>query len=326
MESIGLKLKEKRLELGFSLDAMSEKTKLSKIQLKAIEEGNISFFKDDLSYLTYFVRYYANALGINYNELRGELDQTIAGYTDDLSVSKVEEMDRIQAGITKKVKMSKTKSKKPSLIKIDFASVGMIALAIAILLGLGFVFVKVIIPSLQKGPDDQLISRPKPPNMTDPDEESPEGEKPEGETPEGEKPEGENPDGENPEGETPGEPEENPGSSENFDVTKRSSLEYDISGWKENEDFLFEMVINVSTTLRFTMDDVVQTTPASGVIYAVGETVAFTTKSIQDKKLEISIGFPFNNQIKINGIDVELDSSVTGAKTPQTVTFRFIGE
>lgn len=309
MESIGEILKDKRLELGYSIDEMCDKTKLSKIQLQAIEDGNIAFFKDDLSYLSYFVRYYANALGINYNEIRKDLDQTITGFTDTISISKINELERIEANIADKTKPSKSK-KGNSMVKVDVASIGMIAIAIAILLGLVFVFVKVIVPSFQKGPDDGLISRPLPPGVENPGEETPEGEDPEGEKPDEEAPE-----------ETP---EEVPAGD--FVVTQVSPTQYDISGWKENDDTLFEMMINVATTLRFTLDGVVQPTPASGVIYNPGEKTIFTTKATQDKVLEVSIGFPLSNQIFINQEEVALDPSVTGSKTATTVTFRFIGE
>ena len=310
MESIGDKLKEKRLELNYSLDDMSVKTKLSKVQLKAIEEGNIAFFEDDLSYLTYFVRYYANALGINYEELRRELDATISGYTQTLSISKMKDIDRIDQSVAQR--RGPQARRKVAVHKKDLAAIGMIALALAILIGLGFVFVKVIIPSFQKNPGD-VVERPIPPNKEEP------GKTPEtpGETPEtpGETPE------------TPGETPETPEPSENLTITKVEGRDvYDITGWQENEDILFEMDIKISTTLRFTLDGAVQTTPESGVVYNAGDTIPFTTKAVADKVLDISIGYPLNNGITINGTSVALDASVTGSKSAKTVTFRFIGE
>lgn len=337
MITIGELLKEKRLELGYSLDDMSEKTKLSKIQLKAIEEGNISFFKDDLSYLSYFVRYYANALGINYNDIRNDLDNTISGFTNTLSISKVNEMERIEQNIASSKRSAPRK--KTNIPKVDFASAGIIALALAILLGLGFVFVKVIVPAIQSGDDQPIVSRPKPPNTGGDKPETP-GETP-GETPDetpGEKPDetpGEKPDetpGGNPD-ETPGEnPDETPGEGEipagptDFNITAADARTYHITNWKETDNFVFEVQVNVSTTLRFTLDGTVQATPQSGVVYKPGERIPFSTQASANKTLDISIGYPFKNKILINGVEAPLDPSVTGSKSATTVSFRFIGE
>ncbi|WP_223246850.1 helix-turn-helix domain-containing protein [Erysipelothrix rhusiopathiae] len=109
MEKIGLILQERRKEQGYSLEEMSVKTKLSTVQLSAIEEGNIQFFKDDLSYLSYFVRYYANALGIDYNELRNELDDTINAYTDSITVSQIKKQDEITSNVQKNQRKQKLK-------------------------------------------------------------------------------------------------------------------------------------------------------------------------------------------------------------------------
>ena len=43
MENIGLILKERRESLNLTLEDMSRQTKLSTVQLQAIEEGNIEF-------------------------------------------------------------------------------------------------------------------------------------------------------------------------------------------------------------------------------------------------------------------------------------------
>ena len=48
MEKIGNMLKEKRIELGMSVEDISEKTRLTTKHIKALEEGDISFFHEDL--------------------------------------------------------------------------------------------------------------------------------------------------------------------------------------------------------------------------------------------------------------------------------------
>ncbi len=63
MEEIGKLLKEKRLELGLTIEEVSEKTRLTQKHIKALEEGDISFFHDDLSYLRFFVKSYCEVFG-----------------------------------------------------------------------------------------------------------------------------------------------------------------------------------------------------------------------------------------------------------------------
>ncbi len=145
LEQIGLILKEQRQELKMSLAAMSEKTKLSIVQLEAIEEGNIEFFKDDLSYLSYFVRYYANALGLDFNEIRDELDDSIMDFTSSISVSRVKQKEEMNQRVIHKTQQHRKKARK----NIDYSSVALFLLTALILVLVGFAIVKVVLPSLQ---------------------------------------------------------------------------------------------------------------------------------------------------------------------------------
>ena len=54
MKEIGATLRKRREELGYTLEEMSNKTRISVAQLNALEEGDLEFFKDDLSYVRYF--------------------------------------------------------------------------------------------------------------------------------------------------------------------------------------------------------------------------------------------------------------------------------
>ena len=48
MKEIGQKLRERREELGFTLEQMCEKTKVTIPNLKAIEAGDLEYFDNDL--------------------------------------------------------------------------------------------------------------------------------------------------------------------------------------------------------------------------------------------------------------------------------------
>ena len=70
MKEIGQKLRERREELGFTLEQMCEKTKVTIPNLKAIEAGDLEYFDNDLSYLRFYIKYYCQALYLDYEPFR----------------------------------------------------------------------------------------------------------------------------------------------------------------------------------------------------------------------------------------------------------------
>lgn len=53
MEDFSKLLKEKREQAGLSIDDVCEKTRLTQKHIKALEDGNMEFFRDDLSYMRF---------------------------------------------------------------------------------------------------------------------------------------------------------------------------------------------------------------------------------------------------------------------------------
>ena len=68
MKNIGLKLKEKRIQNGLSIDEVAEDLKLRPSQIESIEEGRKDDFKD-IFYLKYFIRDYAKYLGLDSDKI-----------------------------------------------------------------------------------------------------------------------------------------------------------------------------------------------------------------------------------------------------------------
>lgn len=87
MEEIGRLLKEKRLELGLTIEEVSDQTRLTQKHIKALEEGDISFFHDDLSYLRFFVKSYCDVLGIDFDDIKDELRKDVNDYTMTFTTS-----------------------------------------------------------------------------------------------------------------------------------------------------------------------------------------------------------------------------------------------
>ncbi|EFY09405.1 helix-turn-helix domain-containing protein [Erysipelothrix rhusiopathiae] len=306
LEKIGLILQERRKEQGYSLEEMSVKTKLSTVQLSAIEEGNIQFFKDDLSYLSYFVRYYANALGIDYNELRNELDDTINAYTDSITVSQIKKQDEITSNVQKKSKKTKVKSKPTSKgrKKMDLQTIAMLLFAIAILALLFFGGYKLLSGSLNvKDPIEDpgsTIVVPK----EDPKEESKEDEK-------------------KPETEKPKEPEK-----VKLEVAQKSiegsSVVYEVKNWVKDEKATFEFEFHNASWTSFTEDGQQLANPAAKIFNA-GEKASVIFNVVEGKSLEATFGYMNGNEIKLNGEKVELDASIATLPDYATITFKFIG-
>ncbi|MDE6195628.1 MAG: helix-turn-helix domain-containing protein, partial [Erysipelotrichaceae bacterium] len=76
MKKIGLLLKQRREELGLSIEEVSHRTRLTIKYIKAIEEGDISYFKDDLSYLRFFLRSYCETIDLDFCELKDLLNES----------------------------------------------------------------------------------------------------------------------------------------------------------------------------------------------------------------------------------------------------------
>lgn len=136
MEKIANTLRERREELGLSIEDINEKTKLPIQHIIALENGDISYFKEDLSYLQFFVRSYCNALDLDYAEIKGDVFDSVDNFTQAYEVQEEERRKQMGEDIMKnslKLKRDKidldddtndkaTKSPKPiSRKKIDLA-------------------------------------------------------------------------------------------------------------------------------------------------------------------------------------------------------------
>ena len=287
LEQIGAILKERRQELNLSLNDMSEKTKLSLVQLEAIESGNIEFFIDDLSYLSYFVRYYSNALDINFNDIREELDDSIMSYTDSISLTKIKNQEEINKRVLKTTSRGKRAKK-----SIDFASIGLFLISLLIVVLLGFAVIKVIIPALgSKGPIE-------PPVVTLPgDLEEPDDEEKKPETP----------------------IEETPVEQELL-VTEKDALNYEISGWTEDEEISINLKFNNRSWVGFSEDGEALAAPASA-IYEKDDNALVIVKAKKDKVLSVNVGYTNGNVFSVNGEDITLNPDV--ATSPSSHVFNF---
>ncbi|MFV0381799.1 MAG: helix-turn-helix domain-containing protein [Breznakia sp.] len=102
MEEIGKKLKQKREMLGYSCKDVANATKMPIDNIRAIEQGDIHFFKDDITYLKFYIRGYCKFLGIDFDEVSPLYDEALLSFTTTLSIKETQEHEQIEKRVSLK--------------------------------------------------------------------------------------------------------------------------------------------------------------------------------------------------------------------------------
>lgn len=133
MKNIGLKLKEKRIQNGLSIDEVAEDLKLRPSQIESIEEGRKDDFKD-IFYLKYFIRDYAKYLGLDSEKILDDFNEYLFDETSKIPVDLIKEAQKEKEELTANEKVSPyTKSSKG---KIQLPK---------ILIGFGIIIVLIVV-------------------------------------------------------------------------------------------------------------------------------------------------------------------------------------
>ena len=134
MKNIGLKLKEKRIQNGLSIDEVAEDLKLRPSQIESIEEGRKDDFKD-IFYLKYFIRDYAKYLGLDSDKMLDEFNEYLFDETSKIPVDMIKEAKKEKSEVVSNEKVSTyTKSYKKKL-GVPKIVIGLIALVVLIIVG-----------------------------------------------------------------------------------------------------------------------------------------------------------------------------------------------
>jgi cytoskeletal protein RodZ len=137
MLEIGKSLKERREELGFTLKQMSEKTKVPTNKLQAIENGDIKYFDNDLTYLKFYVRYYCNALHLDFELFRDSLDLALDEFSNTSKMMKISEINEIHDRVKERVINKPTTRKR----QLDVSFISFVSSIILLVITLVLVFV-----------------------------------------------------------------------------------------------------------------------------------------------------------------------------------------
>lgn len=295
MKNVGQKLKTRREELGYTLEEMSTRTKIQPHYLKAIENGDLEFFKDDLSYLRYFLRFYCQALQLDFEEIRNEFEKNMEDFGETQTLKKIHEQEVRQQSINKRIQDS-TNKMKPERKKLDYSLISLILVISAIAVA-GVIFFVKMGPSLFDRPEPTV---PPVVNVLP---------------------------SENPEGSQGAEETASPVIVEKsvLTVTTVDGVNYEVRGWKENEQISIRVDFGRDTWMRVAYNGVDTNNPASK-IYLVGETMEVLQNAQQDLKITLHFGATLGNKVYFNDIETALDPRFSKLETGQQMHFVLKGE
>lgn len=316
MENIGKLLKEKRLEMGMSVEDVSKKTRLTQKHIKAIEEGDIKFFHNDLSYLRFFVKSYCEVLHIDFEEIKDDLRESVDDYTTTFTmaaqqthheiekhVANSEKLTSVQSPDAKTVKTRTTKkstSKVRSLKKTDFSLVSLVAVV-------GLVAIVIICAFVLYWKNDS--GKPE----TDKNEKQPVANV--------QKENGENQYPATTEKEKEKEKEKEQDTSKNITVTQTDVTHYTIDNAKEGDELNFEVTFGGSSSaFSVTVDGVVLADPASKA-YEYLSTVKAKVVAKKGMRIQLYFGWLNATSMKLNGKNVKIDDSIVNSNSSAILEF-----
>ena len=308
MEEIGRLLKEKRLELGLTIEEVSDQTRLTQKHIKALEEGHISFFQDDLSYLRFFVKSYCDVLGLDFEDIKDELRKDVNDYTMTFTTSAQINHEEIEKNIAKSEKLSKVSTanvktrQKRRFRKPDMSLVSLIAIVAVVAIVIMFAFVVFLKSDAGKGKtanNAQPTAPEQTENGTNKYPSSDEKKEEEGQQKEEEK---------------------------EISISKIDATHYTIENLKDGEDLKFEVTFAGSSSgFSASVDGKVLDEPKAQV-YEYKSSAKGTVKAKKGMKLELYVGYMYNTQLKINDKNVKLDDSIVNSSGAITLEFTIAGD
>jgi cytoskeletal protein RodZ len=295
MDRIASIFKQQRELLGLSLEDLSIKTKLSINQLQAIEDGKIEFFKDDITYFPFMIRFVANTLQINYDSIKTDVEQIIATFHNTQALKKVQQREIINHSVKQKTNKLGIKKKK----SIDYTFISLMMLLATLVIALVITFFTVILPRLSQEPktDNTQVELPDDPNDNVDEEPT-----------------------------DPIDPEIV------LTVSEVTYNTYTISNFDPQTKVTFKVVPVVRQAwIRFALNNTVLTLPATA-IYPLGQEVILEHLPTINDEVNIRVGDMVANNVEffINDVKIALNARfntrASNGGNAGALTFRFIGE
>lgn len=288
MKNIGKALKEKRFEKELSLEQISKDTKISVDKLRAIESGNYDFFEDDFSYIKFYVRYYCQNLGIDFEEYKTDFFASMDEHEKTQSMKAIELTNEMNERVKKRVDASKTTLHHEKR-KVDYSILSFF-LVVAVLISAG------IYVALNYGPLLFSESTDEPLVLVTP----------------------------TPSVETTVEPTPEIVVNE-LRVEQNTFSEYYIYDFSDNQEITVQFNFASDTWVQLSIDGVVTNNPSSGT-YTTGDSIQLILNATDEKVVFINLGKYLGNEIYINNELLVLDDSVKDKNSGQEIKLVFRGE
>ncbi len=179
MKDIGQKLKKERINRKLTYQDISILTKMPEDKIKAIEDGDLDFFVDDISFLRFYVRSYCKVLEIDYEQYKQDMSETVLDFTSSIDVKKELEKEELEQNIKERSfkninrKESESNVRKPfqniAKKRIDTSLISLIVISIVVLgivgyVGLGILLEKEDTPAEvdPKNTETEVVPQPTP--------------------------------------------------------------------------------------------------------------------------------------------------------------------
>lgn len=306
MKEIGKFLKENRVKLGLSIADISDITKMNINIIRNIEEGNVAYFSNDLTYLRYYIKSYSNAVNVDFDSIEQELDKTTLAYTQSIQTLEDEKIVKLNENIKVKRKQAGSAPSHGGIKRVrksvDWTLVSLITIVTLIVAFLVYSVV-VNLTSDGKVDDKPPVTDVVPPadDEDDPDQEEPGDQEP---------------------------------IIEAVKVTKEDPSTYLISNWQNQKEFSIKTIFGVNTWTQIKVNDQVINIPDENVnskTYTPGDELVINDKyTLNDQevefsagdKIEIRYGIMRGNKFMINNEDYLLDESIANVNSGTSITFK----
>lgn len=296
MEKIGQYLKNQRVELGFTLEEMSQKTKISVPQLNEMENGNLDFFAGDITYLPFMIKAYARALYLDMSDIKDDVDNLVDKYYYTQEIKLNQKLDEIHESVSTKRHTTPTKAslrKEFKKQKLEFSQLTLILIVLFIIISTVILTISFVLPALRKE------DNPKPPVVDLPQKPSDQDEEPQGPN----------------------------GNSElkELVISQANPTTYLISDYQVEQEVTLKLTFNARTWIRVYLNDTPTDNPISK-IYQPNEHIEVIVKAHAHDKVMFHVGVVRSNEFRINDVLVELDETIANLNSGSRITFEFEGD
>lgn len=299
LENIGKRIKEAREEQGLSIEEAAKLTKLQIPYLRAIESGDVGFFKENLSYLTYYVRYYANAVNIDPGEFKDDLDRLVFETTQNIEVDeirkKIELNDNIKKRHGDKLDPKQIRSQlKQKRKRIDLSFITFVIASIALVALLVFIGVKYVPNWFKQEPVE------KPPVVVPGGNETPDAQ------------------------EEPDVEDEPPEADVDHEIVFTEPNMIEVHGLSDNDPIEIEVrFVSPQTWIAVNVDGQQVADPVSKT-YAKDEVIVLQETMTDNKEVMFQMGIMLGNEFYLNGERIEFEDAIQNSNGVVRIYFKFV--